>query len=175
MDNIDKDVNEIIGLLRRVSERQQPISKVEKKQIKNKIKQAIDSPEVLANALLKFQTEESKNYIIETDNKNENQMYSDEEIIANNYIELAKFAIKKLNIAGVKKLKVEIENDDFKFYALTHTRLIELDIQQIATSDYQYNKELLIETRALQADLFMEDSTKSYIHEIISRIENSTL
>ncbi len=60
------------------------------------------------------------------------------------------------------------------FYALT-PEPVELDIEQFCTSDYDDNKELLLEAEALQADLFMEDNTESFILEIIERIESATL
>ena len=97
-----------------------------------------------------------------------------EEIIADNYIALAKFAIEKLQIKNVQQLKVKESDCGFVIYALT-PEPIEIDIQQFATSDYPNNKELLLEAEALQADLFMEDSTEKYRFEIIERIEKAAL
>ncbi len=97
-----------------------------------------------------------------------------EEIIADNYVALAKFAIEKLQIKNVQQLKVNESDCGFIIYALTPTP-IEIDIWQFATSDYPNNKELLLEAEALQADLFMEDSTEKWRLEIIERIESAVL
>lgn len=97
-----------------------------------------------------------------------------EEIIADNYIALAKFTIEQMNLKNVSKLKVQCTDDSFIIYGLT-PEPVELDFYSFATGDYPHYKELLLEAEALQADLFMEDSTEKYRFEIIERIENSIL
>lgn len=97
-----------------------------------------------------------------------------EEIIADNYIALAKFTIEQMKLKNVSKLKVQEADGSFVIYGLT-PEPVELDFYSFATSDYPYYKELLLEAEALQADLFMEDSTKKYLFEIIERIENLIL
>lgn len=97
-----------------------------------------------------------------------------EEIIADNYIALAKFTIEKSQLKNAHKLKVKESDCGFIIYALT-PEPVELDFLQYATSDYPDNKELLLEAEALQSDLFMEDSTEKFKIEIINRIENANL
>lgn len=96
------------------------------------------------------------------------------EIIADNYIALAKFATEKLQLENVHKLKVRESEGAFIVYALTPEPL-ELCFEQFATSDYPYYKELLLEIEALEGDLSMQDNSKEYIPEIISKIENAVL
>lgn len=99
---------------------------------------------------------------------------TDEQIIAENYIALAKFAVEKLEMKNVIGLKAEVKDSGFIIYALT-PKPVELDLESFATSEYQNNRELLLEAEALQADLFLEDNTEEYLAEIVNIINNAKL
>ncbi len=136
---------------------------------KKRMKKLVSDPTLLVDAFHKLDPDFSvPSFPDSTDTR------SHAEIIADNYVALAKFAIEKLQIKNVRQLKVNESDCGFVIYALT-PKPIEIDFQQFATSDYPNNKELLLEAEALQADLFMEDSTEKYRFEIIKRIENADL
>lgn len=94
---------------------------------------------------------------------------SGDEIIADNYITLARFAIARSGLKNVSGLKAENTAEGLKIYALTPAP-VELDIEQFCTSDYPANRELLREAEALSADLFMDDGIEELRPEIIRRI-----
>lgn len=98
--------------------------------------------------------------------------------IANNYVALAKFAIEKLKLKNVRKLKGQVVDGCLIVYALAPTP-VELNFEQFATSDYPPQKELLLETESLEADLFAEDDAEGrrieIIGEIIKQIESADI
>lgn len=163
--NRSDNLNELTELLQKVLQNSDSIKDSEKK----RMKKLVSDPTLFVEAVQKLDPDLSvPTFPLGTDNR------SLEEIIADNYVALAKFAIEKLQIKNVQQLKVKESDCGFVIYALT-PEPIEIDIQQFATSDYPNNKELLLEAEALQADLFMEDSTEKYRFEIIERIENADL
>lgn len=163
--NRSDNLNELTELIQKVLQNSDSIKGSEKK----RMKKLVSDPMLFVEAVQKLDPDLSvPTFPLGTDNR------SLEEIIADNYVALAKFAIEKLQIKNVQQLKVKESDCGFVIYALT-PEPIEIDIQQFATSDYPNNKELLLEAEALQADLFMEDSTEKYRFEIIERIENADL
>lgn len=163
--NRSDNLNELTELIQKVLQNSDSIKGSEKK----RMKKLVSDPTLFVEAVQKLDPDLSvPTFPLGTDNR------SLEEIIADNYVALAKFAIEKLQIKNVQQLKVKESDCGFVIYALT-PEPIEIDIQQFATSDYPNNKELLLEAEALQADLFMEDSTEKYRFEIIERIENADL
>lgn len=163
--NRSDNLNELTELIQKVLQNSDSIKGSEKK----RMKKLVSDPTLFVEAVQKLDPDLSvPTFSLGTDNR------SLEEIIADNYVALAKFAIEKLQIKNVQQLKVKESDCGFVIYALT-PEPIEIDIQQFATSDYPNNKELLLEAEALQADLFMEDSTEKYRFEIIERIENADL
>lgn len=163
--NRSEKLNELTELLQKTLQDSDSINGSEKK----RMKKLVSDPMLLVDAFQKLDpTFSVPAFPVGTDNR------SLEEIIVDNYIVLAKFVIEKLQIKNVQQLKVRESDCGFVIYALT-SEPIEIDIQQFATSDYPNNKELLLEAEALQADLFMEDSTEKYRFEIIERIEKAAL
>ncbi len=163
--NRSDNLNELTELIQKVLQNSDSIKGSEKK----RMKKLVSDPTLFVEAVQKLDPDLSvPTFSLGTDNR------SLEEIIADNYVALAKFAIEKLQIKNVQQLKVKESDCGFVIYALT-PEPIEIDIQQFETSDYPNNKELLLEAEALQADLFMEDSTEKYRFEIIERIENADL
>lgn len=135
---------------------------------KMKLRKLAKNPEALVSALM------SLGNVFGADDfgccrPNTNEGMSDERIIAENYIALAKFAIEKDKIENATGLKAEIRDGGIVLYALTPSP-VELDIEQYATSDYPTNKEILLEAEALSADLFSEDGTEKFLDEIIQYI-----
>lgn len=159
-----KNVDKAAELLKKVKENPDSVSFKDKM----KLRKLAKNPEALVSALM------SLGNVTETDDfgfctpKTEEGM-SDERIIAENYIALAKFAIEKSKIENATGLKAEIRDGGIVLYALTPSP-VELDIEQYATSDYPTNKEILLEAEALSADLFSEDGTEKFLDEIIRYI-----
>ncbi len=147
-----------------------------KKQDKKKLKELCDDTDTFVSAMLELQNndEEYAKMLADCAKPNRNDGQTDEQIIAENYIALAKFAIEKLKMKNVIGLKAEVVEDYFVIYALT-PKPVELDLAMFATSDYPNNKELLLEAEALQGDLFLEDNTEEYIAEVVNIINNAKL
>ncbi len=146
------------------------------KEDRKKLKELCDDTETFVSAMLELQNndEEYAKKLADCAMPNRNDGQTDEQIIAENYIALAKFAIEKLNMKNVIGLKAEAVEDYFKIYALT-PEPVELDLYMFATSDYPNNKELLLEAEALQGDLFLEDNTEEFLAEIVNTINNAKL
>ncbi len=157
--------DELTKLLKKTLQDTNSVSNADKK----RMKKLIADPTLLLEAMQNIDPDFSVPPFIADDDSRTN-----EEIIADNYVALAKFTIEKMQLKNVRKLKVEDTDCGFIIYALT-PEPVELDFEQFATSDYPTNKELLLEAEALQADLFIEDSTEKYRLEIIDRIENTVL
>ena len=104
----------------------------------------------------------------------DDDLRTEQEIIAENYITLARFAIRQLKIKNVCKLKAEYSDGRFIIYALT-PEPVALDIERYTTSDYPENKELLLEAEALQGDLSANETLGEARLEIIRRIEDAIL
>lgn len=167
--NNDK-LNQTIDLFKKVAQNPDSVSNDDKKQIKKLIR---GDKSLMIEALLSMQKEFDPDYGCDLPiTRNDGRTH--EEIIADNYIALAKFTIEKLHIKNAHKLKATEGDCGFVLIALTPDP-VELDYEQFATSDYPNNKELLLEAEALQADLFTEDGTEQFKLEIIKRIENATL
>lgn len=163
--NRSEQSDELMGLVKKVMQDADSISKTDKK----RMKKLISDPTLFLEVVQRLDPDYSvPDFPVNNDTR------TSEEIIADNYVALAKFTIEKLQLENVHKLKVQESEGCFSVYALTPEPL-ELCFEQFATSDYPYNKELLLEIEALQADLFMEDNIKKYTPEIISRIENAVL
>lgn len=159
-------------LLKKVAQNPESVSNADKKQIKKLIG---GDTSLIIRALQNIAAEQDPNFGTAVPfPRNPDDGRTDEEIIAGNYIALAKFAIRKLELSNIHKLKVQDTDTGFVIYALT-PEPVELDIEQFCTSDYPNNKELLLEAEALQADLFMEDNTEKFCLEITERIENAIL
>lgn len=170
--NINDKLNILMELLKKAAQTPDKVTSDEKKLIKKLID---DDNSLMIKALKNMEMEEEidPNFSVTPPTlPKENCSY--EEIIANNYIFLAKFAIKKLDLKNVQRLKVKKKYGSIIIYAIT-PKLIELDFEQFCTSDYQQNRELLLEAEALQADLYSEDSNQKYLDEIITLIENTSL
>lgn len=170
--NSNDKLNILIELLKKAAQTPDKVTSDEKKLIKKLID---DDNSLMIKALKNMEMEEEidPNFSVTPPTlPKENCSY--EEIIANNYIFLAKFAIKKLDLKNVQRLKVKKKYGSIIIYAIT-PKLIELDFEQFCTSDYQQNRELLLEAEALQADLYSEDSNQKYLDEIITLIENTSL
>lgn len=170
--NSNDKLNILIELLKKAAQTPDKVTSDEKKLIKKLID---DDNSLMIKALKNMEMEEEidPNFSVTPPTlPKENCSY--EEIIANNYIFLAKFAIKKLDLKNVQRLKVKKKYGSIIIYAIT-PKLIELDFEQFCTSDYQQNRELLLEAEALQADLYSEDSNQKYLDEIITLIESTAL
>lgn len=164
------NITETVELLKAVMQNPNGVSFFKKRKLKKLIQHT--DPSLLIETMKKIQMEQDPNYCPPLSPVNDSR--TDEEVIADNYIFLAKYAIEKQNLKDVRKLKVQISEDCFQIFALTPTP-VNLDFEQFATSDYPYHRELLLEAEALRADLFLEDNAESYLHEIIRRIESANL
>lgn len=162
-------LDETTELLKKVAQDPDSVTNAEKKQLKKLI--GGDSS-LMIEALQIIQKEQGSDYCPNTPPPSHNDDRTHEEIIADNYVTLAKFAIEKSGLKNVRKLKVQEGDCGFIIYALT-PEPVELDLERYATIDYPANEELLLEAEALQADLFMEDNTEKYRLKIIQLIENS--
>ena len=163
--NCSEKLNELTELVKKALEDADPIACSEKK----RMRKLVSDPTLLVEAMQIINPDFSiPSFPISDDSR------TMEEIIADNYIALAKFTIEKMNLKNVSKLKVQESDGGFVIYGLT-PKPVELNFYSFATSDYPYYKELLLEAEALQADLFMEDSTEKSRFEIIERIENAIL
>ena len=163
--NRNENLNELTELMKKVLQNSDSIMDSDKK----RMKKLVSDPTLLAEAMQIINPDFNiPSFPVSEDSR------SLEEIIADNYIALAKFAIGQMKLKNVSRLKVQESDGSFVIYGLT-PEPVELDFYSFATSDYPYYKELLLEAEALQADLFMEDSTEKYRFEIIERIENTIL
>ncbi len=168
----DDKLNETIELFKKVAQDPNSVSNAEKKRIKKLIG---DDMSLMIEALQTMQKEQGFDDCSDTPlMPSHNDSRTLEEIIADNYVALAKFTIEKMQLKNVSKLKVVDSDCCFTIYALTPDP-VELDLIQFATSDYPNNKELLLEAEALQSDLSMDDSAGKYRIKIIQLIENSVL
>lgn len=170
--NNDDKLNELTELFKKVAQEPEKVTNSEKQQIKSLIE---DDNALMIEALKNMAEEEEVDPCFSVPSPslpNDDRPY--EEIIADNYVFLAKFAIEKAGLKNVQRLKVKEDNGSLIIYALT-PKPVELDFEQFCTSDYQQNRELLREAEALQADLFSEDSTQKFLVKIIELIENAVL
>jgi len=164
-------LEETTELLKKVAQDPDSVTNAEKRQLKKLI--GGDSS-LMIEALQIIQKEQGSDYCPSTPPSSLNDDRTHEEIIADNYVTLAKFAIEKSGLKNVRNLKVQEGDCGFIIYALT-PEPVELDLERYATIDYPANEELLLEAEALQADLFMEDNTEKYRLKIIQLIENTVL
>lgn len=160
----EQDLQEITKILKKVQQNAEEISEEDKKRLKSLGK---DSP-LLIDALKKMAMEENPEMFQKPISNNDTR--TSEEIIADNYIALAKFAAQKMGISSPFQLKVEESEEELKIYALTPVPVL-LDYLQFTTSDDPQNKELLLEIEALQSDLVFEGKAKKAQKKIIARIE----
>lgn len=170
--NNDDKLNALTQLFKKVAQEPDKVTSSEKEQIKSLIG---DDNALMIEALKNMAGEEEVDPYFSVPSPtlhNDDRPY--EEIIADNYLFLAKFAIKKTGLKNVQRLKVKEDNGSLLIYALT-PKPVELDFEQFCTSDYQQNRELLREAEALQADLFSEDSEQKFIDKIIELIESVVL
>lgn len=169
MSNNNKDkLNEITDLLKKVADNPNSVTDSDKKQIKKLI--GNDSSLIIEALQGMLLGQDALQEPISTFEDNR----SNEEIIADNYIYLAKFAIEKLKLNN-HELKVQCDDDWLRIYIL-NPHLEELDFEQFCTSDYPKNKELLLEAEALQADLNMDNKwNDETISKIIEKIESAII
>lgn len=159
--------DEMVELLGKMMKDPDAVSNTEKR----RMKKLANDPSLLIAALqvLNEGNETSARSFLQRD-----ATRTEEEIIVENYISLARFTIEQMNLKNVCKLQVQANDDAFTIYALTPAP-VELDFSQVATSEFPVYKELLLEAEALQADLFLERGNKDFLYEIISRIESALL
>lgn len=157
--------DELTELIRRALQDSDSVSKTERK----RMRKLCSDPCLLVDAMKNL----GPDFNIPTFTDNEDNR-TNEEIIAADYIALAKFTMEKMQITNVHKLKATVSDAGFIIYALTPDP-VELDYEQFATSDYPDNKELLLEAEALQSDLFMEDGPEKFMSEVIKIIEETEL
>ncbi len=164
MEKREKELQEITEILKKVAKNVDEISEEEKKRLKALGKDSTLLVEALKNMVMQENPEMFQKPVSMDDNR------TSEEIIADNYIALAKFTAQKMGISSPYRLKVEDSEDEMKIYALTPKPIL-LDYLQFATSDYPNHKELLLEAEALQSDLVLEKKAKKAQKKIIARIE----
>lgn len=157
-------VDKAVELFKKAMENPDAVSKDEKKQLKKIMKDTglvIEAAKILGE----FPAGEMP---VNSDAR------TDEEIIAESYVSLAKFTVKQLGLKNVTGLRVQENADGFTVYALT-PEPVELEFHKFATSDYPDYEEFLLEAEALQADLFTEDNAEALRGEIKKRIESADI
>lgn len=160
-----KKLDEAIELLKKNVQDEDSLSNEEKQHLEK----LVAVPPSLMEALQNFEADFSI-----PGSPLDDDLRTEQEIIAENYITLARFTIRRLKIKNVCKLKAEYSDGRFIIYALT-PEPVALDIERYTTSDYPENKELLLEAEALQGDLSANETLEEARLEIIRRIEDAIL
>ena len=163
--NRGKAVEELTGLLKKTLQNAESVDKAEKK----RMKKLISDPTLLLEAMQRIDPDcNGSPFPLGEDTR------SLTEIVADDYIALAKFAIGKSKLQNVRKLKAEISDGGYILYALT-PEPVELDFLQYATSDYPDIRERLLEAEALECAWIMEGGEGNFRLAILRRIEDAVL